>query len=102
MYHRYECQHGDLIAGLGCSALARLAYRSVSHHFCCVVPLLGLKELRRIVASQSLKFFNNIKHNLNVDENQTEIPSLALHYRYTALFCTSLSALTVSTAVSPV
>eukprot|EP00092_Neocalanus_flemingeri_P005382 GFUD01005799.1.p1 GENE.GFUD01005799.1~~GFUD01005799.1.p1 ORF type:complete len:667 (-),score=156.69 GFUD01005799.1:117-2117(-) len=59
-FHRYECQFQDLILGLGSSGLVRLAYR--------------------IVASQSLKFFNNIKHNLNVDEKRSEIESLALHY----------------------
>jgi len=59
-FHRYECQFQDLILGLGSSALVRLAYR--------------------IVASQSLKFFDNIKHNLNVDEKRSEIESLALHY----------------------
>jgi len=59
-YHQYECQYQDLILGLGSSALVRLAYR--------------------IVTSQSLKFFNNIKHHLNVDEKRSEIDSLALHY----------------------
>jgi len=47
-YHRYECQFQDLMLGIGGSALVRLAYR--------------------LVASKSLKFFNNIKHQLNVDE----------------------------------
>lgn len=47
-YHQYECQFLDLMEGLGGSALARLAYR--------------------LVGSKSLKFFNNIKHQLNVDE----------------------------------
>lgn len=50
--HRYECQHNDLLLGLGCSALARLAYR--------------------IVAAKSLKFFTAIKHNLVVDEGSIE------------------------------
>ena len=59
-YHKYECQFADLLLGLGCSALVRLAYR--------------------IVASQSWKFFNNIRHLLNVDETRTEIDSLALNY----------------------
>ena len=59
-WHRYECQYGDLILGLGSSALVRLAYR--------------------IVASQSMKFFNNIKHHLNVDEKKLEIDNLALNY----------------------
>jgi hypothetical protein len=53
-HHRYECQHMDLITGLGGSALARLAYR--------------------IVAARSLKFFNAIKHNLVIDESSTEQP----------------------------
>lgn len=51
-HHRFECQHADLILGLGGSALARLAYR--------------------IVAGKSLKFFNAIKHNLVVDEKSVE------------------------------
>jgi len=59
-FHKYECKYQDLIQGLGTSALAKLAYR--------------------IVASQSLKFFNNIKHHLNVDEKRSEIEALALHY----------------------
>ena len=59
-YHKYECKYGDLILGLGSSALVRLAYR--------------------IVGSQSLKFFNNIKHHLNVDEEKVEIDNLALNY----------------------
>jgi len=59
-FHKYECQFQDLIVGLGSSALVRLAYR--------------------IIASQSLKFFNNIKHHLNVDEKRSEIEALALHY----------------------
>ena len=59
-YHRYEAKHGDLLIGLGCSALARLSYR--------------------IIASQSLKFFNNMKHHLNVDETRSEIDNLALNY----------------------
>ena len=59
-YHKYECKYGDLILGLGSSALVRLAYR--------------------IVGTQSLKFFNNIKHHLNVDEKKVEIDNLALNY----------------------
>ena len=51
-WHKYECQHMDLMQGLGASALARLAYR--------------------MVAVRSLKFFNAIKHNLVVDEASTE------------------------------
>jgi len=59
-WHRFECQYGDLILGLGSSALVRLAYR--------------------IIASQSVKFFNNIKHHLNIDESKVEIGNLALNY----------------------
>ena len=59
-HHRYECRHADLVLGLGSSALVRLAYR--------------------IVASHSLKFFNNMKHHLNVDERKLEIENLALNY----------------------
>jgi len=59
-FHKYECKYTDLIRGLGTSALGKLAYR--------------------IVASQSLKVFNNIKHHLNVDEKRSEIEALALHY----------------------
>jgi len=58
--HKYECQYMDLIQGLGGSALARLAYR--------------------IVASKSLKFFNSIKHQLNVDETSTDMTSATPSY----------------------
>ena len=59
-YHQYECKHGDLLLGLGCSALVRLAFR--------------------IAASQPLKFFNNVKHHLNVNETKLEIENLVLNY----------------------
>ena len=31
-YHNYECQFNDVITGLGCSQLARLALRIVTSH----------------------------------------------------------------------
>ena len=59
-YHKYECKYLDLLQGLGCSALVRLALRIITLH--------------------PLDYFKKMRTDLNVDTKSTDVkqPYLAV------------------------